>query len=742
MQYRMLRTPICYNGSLHRFTSMRHPVVVPKAAPSRNGLPDHPVMTDYEADVAAIQAIDVIPTILDVVCRTTGMGFAAVARVTEDRWIACEVRDDIQFGLKPGGELKVETTICHEVRQAREAVIIDHVAEDPQYCAHHTPKMYGIQSYISMPIVLRDGTFFGTLCAIDPKPAKLKDPAIVGMFEMFADLIALHLHVNDKLVASVEVRRSSEFVNGILASSPDGIRVLSTEGIVEFINDRGAELDELPNADAAIGQDFVATWPEVMRDEVRDGIARALMGEVVRIDGYRPTAKGLPRCWGVSLTAFRPKGFDVKIVCVSRDVTARVEAEAEKRDALEALAELNESLERRVIERNEELKGAQDALRQSQKMEAVGQLTGGLAHDFNNLLTGITGNLELMRRRITEQRPINELDRHITAAQGAAKRAAALTHRLLAFSRRQTLDPKPTDVSKLIADMDLLIRQSVGPAIEIDVVAPSDLWPVLIDPNQLENAVLNLAINARDAMPKGGSITLEMINSLLDERAAREHDVTPGPYLALRVTDTGSGMPQEVIDRAFDPFFTTKPIGEGTGLGLSMIYGFARQSGGQVHIYSEIDRGTTVSLYLPRYSGDLEVGETADALQAASSERSETILIVDDEATVRGLVMEVLADFGYVGIEASDGAAGLRILQSSRRIDLLVTDVGLPGGMNGRQLADAAQVGRPDLKVLFITGYAERTVVGNGYLAKGTEILTKPFTIDALAHRVQALLAR
>jgi CheY-like chemotaxis protein len=374
-------------------------------------------------------------------------------------------------------------------------------------------------------------------------------------------------------------------------------------------------------------------------------------------------------------------------------------------------------------------------------MEAVGQLTGGIAHDFNNLLAGIAGNLELLQTRMSQGR-LTDLDRYINAAQGASKRAAALTQRLLAFSRRQTLDPKPTDVNALVTGMEELIRRTVGPAIQVEVVSAPSLWTAHVDAHQLENALLNLCINARDAMPEGGRITVETANKRLDPRAAQERDLPPGQYLSLRVTDTGTGMTPDVVARAFDPFFTTKPLGQGTGLGLSMIYGFARQSGGQVRIYTEVGQGTTMCLYLPRHYGDEAGDEAIPDLRDAPprAEVGETVLIVDDEPTVRMLVTEVLEDLGYTAIEAADGPAGLKVLQSDVRLDLLITDVGLPGGMNGRQMADAARVSRPDLKVLFITGYAENAVVGNGHLEPGMEVLTKPFVMEALASRINELL--
>ncbi len=381
----------------------------------------------------------------------------------------------------------------------------------------------------------------------------------------------------------------------------------------------------------------------------------------------------------------------------------------------------------------------EEALRQAQKMEAVGQLTGGLAHDFNNLLTGMMGNLELLQHRVARGR-LEDLDRFILAAQGAGRRAASLTQRLLAFSRRQTLDPRPTDVNRLINGLEDMLRRTMGPETSMEVVGAGGLWTACIDAGQLENALLNLCINARDAMPDGGRLTIETANKWLDDRSARERDLPPGQYLSICVTDTGSGMDQHTIDRAFEPFFTTKPLGHGTGLGLSMIYGFARQSGGQVRIYSELGMGTTICIYLPRYVGDAE-DDVEEMVAALPDHGSGTILIVDDEATIRHLVDEVLDEVGYTVIGAADGAAGLKVLQSGARIDLLITDVGLPNGMNGRQVADAGRSLRPGLKVLFITGYAENAAVGNGHLEPGMELLTKPFTLDALTSKVNEMMA-
>jgi len=391
-------------------------------------------------------------------------------------------------------------------------------------------------------------------------------------------------------------------------------------------------------------------------------------------------------------------------------------------------------------ERQDELERAQDLLRQSQKMEAVGQLTGGLAHDFNNLLAGISGSLELMNMRIKQDR-VGELDRYIGVALGATRRAAALTHRLLAFSRRQTLAPRSTDVNAMVGSMLDMIRRTVGPSVQVETGCTPRLWPALVDQSQLENALLNLCINARDAMPEGGRIVIGTDHRQIAPEQAREYDMQEGEYLTLCVTDTGTGMPPDVIAKAFDPFFTTKPLGQGTGLGLSMIYGFAKQSGGQVRIESSEGEGTTVTIYLPRHLGEADRDDGApQQLDAPLAVAGETVLVVDDEPSVRILVSDLLGEFGYTALEAADGAGGLKVLESNARVDLLISDVGLPGMMNGRQMADAARVKRPDLKVLFITGFAETALLNNGQLEPGMSVLTKPFTVETLAARVRDLI--
>ncbi|EJN09855.1 histidine kinase,PAS domain-containing protein,Response regulator receiver domain protein [Herbaspirillum sp. YR522] len=432
-------------------------------------------------------------------------------------------------------------------------------------------------------------------------------------------------------------------------------------------------------------------------------------------------------------------GMATKFPGVLIDIEGRRAVEAERDRALAALRGLNDTLEQRVEQRTTALLKAEEALRQAQKMEAVGQLTGGLAHDFNNILAGIGGSLELMKIRLAQGR-IGDIDRHLNGAQSAVKRAAALTQRLLAFSRRQTLDPKPSNLNRIVAGMHELIGRSVGPAIAVETVAAGGLWSTFVDVGQLENALLNLCINARDAMPDGGKLTIETANRWMDERAAVQRGLPPGQYVSLCVSDTGTGMSPDVVARAFDPFFTTKPTGQGTGLGLSMVYGFAGQSEGTVRIYSELGHGAMVCIYLPRYVGDdieEDPGLSDEPVPAAAGRK--TILVVDDEPLVRMVAVEVLEDLGYFVVEAEDAPSALKVLAVHAEIDLLVTDVGLPNGMNGRQLADAVRQLRPDVPVLFVTGYAENAVLNHGHLERGMQVLTKPFAADALARRVNEL---
>ena len=550
--------------------------------------------------------------------------------------------------------------------------------------------------------VRKDGSQFWASVVIDP--IKGPDGSLLGFAAVTQDL-------TKRRAADEELRASEERFRLLVQSVTDyAIYMLDPKGNVSSWNP-GAERFKGYAAAEIMGAHFSRFYTE--EDQAAETPRIAL--ETAEREG-RFEAEG----WRVRKDGSR---FWASVI---------IDPIRNDRDELVGFAKVTRDLtEKRAIE---------EQLRQSQKMEAVGQLTGGLAHDFNNLLTGISGSLELLQVRLAQGRT-GEIDRYVLAAQGAVKRASTLTHRLLAFSRRQTLDPQPTNVNRLLGALEELIRRTVGPAITLDVVGTSGLWPTLVDPNQLENAVLNLCINARDAMPEGGTLTIETANKWIDERAARKHDLPPGQYVSVCVTDTGTGMTPDVVARAFEPFFTTKPLGDGTGLGLSMIYGFARQSGGQVRIYSEVGQGTTMCIYLPRHGEAGTIDEDVAALGLPEPMGDgEVVLMIDDEPTIRMLIAEVLSDAGYGVIEAADGPAGLRVIESNARIDLLITDVGLPAGMNGRQVADAARVVRPDLKVLFITGYAENAVVGGGRLDKGMYVMSKPFQMEQLANRIQEII--
>jgi PAS domain S-box-containing protein len=387
----------------------------------------------------------------------------------------------------------------------------------------------------------------------------------------------------------------------------------------------------------------------------------------------------------------------------------------------------------------ERLRATEEALHQSQKMEAVGQLTGGIAHDFNNLLTGIVGSLNLLQTRFNQGRT-EKVTRYIDAAMTSANRAASLTHRLLAFARRQPLIPKSVDVNRLVVSLEDLLRRTIGETIRLEIAASNGLWWTLCDPNQLESALINLAINARDAMPEGGRLTIATSNARIESVDAEAPALSPGDYICIGVTDSGVGMKPDVAARAFDPFFTTKPMGQGTGLGLSMIYGFARQSNGHATIDSKVEQGTTVRLYLPRHHGDISTPHTSAVGKIGQAAIGKTVLVIEDEPVVRAVIIEMLAEQGYQTLEAIDGPTGVEILLSSERIDLLVTDIGLPG-MNGRQVADRAREARPGLRILFITGYAESAAMSEGFLQPGMELITKPFDLNHFAQRIRAMIS-
>ncbi len=411
---------------------------------------------------------------------------------------------------------------------------------------------------------------------------------------------------------------------------------------------------------------------------------------------------------------------------------------AERRRAEEALQVLNNTLEQRVRDEVSARSKVEEQLRQVQKMEAVGQLTGGIAHDLNNMLAVIMGGLSLLQRKLA--RGETDVERFVDGAMDGAQRAATLTQRLLAFSRQQPLSPEPLIINKLVAGMSELLDRTLGEHVKVETVLAAGLWQVKADPAQLENAILNLAVNARDAMPGGGRLTIETQNAFVDDAYAHQYAIEAGQYVLIAVADTGAGMAPEVIAKAFDPFFTTNGAGRGTGLGLSQVYGFVRQSGGHVKIYSELGVGTSVKIYLPRLYREAAATEQAKRLATIHRGlRSEIILVVEDEERVRALSVEALRELGYGVVEAAGPAQALRMLDEGQQVTLLFTDVVMPD-MSGRQLADRARGKRPNLKVLYTTGYTRNAIVHNGMLDPGTNLLTKPFSIEELAAKVRKIL--
>ncbi len=447
-----------------------------------------------------------------------------------------------------------------------------------------------------------------------------------------------------------------------------------------------------------------------------------------------PLASRLPR-YALILMLTVMAAAMVTILGAAQSTLAHVNQDLRER-ALE-LGEANRQLQDQIQEREK----AEAQLRQIQKMETIGHLTGGVAHDFNNLLTIIIGNLDRLERRIDAKATPEDLKKVARYARIGADRAATLTQSLLAFSRRQPLAPKPVDANRLVSNMSDLLRRTLGEHITVQMVGAAGLWRTQADPNQLENAILNLALNARDAMPEGGRLTIETANAYFDPRHAAEADVATGQYVLISVTDTGAGMSKEIAAQAFEPFFTTKDTGHGTGLGLSQVYGFVKQSGGHVQIYSEVGQGTTVKIYLPRLTAEPE-GEmpAPDAEGPGAVGNQETILLVEDDEGVRANSSEMLREMGYRVIEAATGAAALRLLDEDRSVALLFTDIGLPGGMNGRQLADEARRRYPTLPVLFTTGYARNAIVHDGRLDPGVHLVTKPFSYPELATALKGVL--
>ncbi|MGE0715419.1 MAG: response regulator [Alphaproteobacteria bacterium] len=529
---------------------------------------------------------------------------------------------------------------------------------------------------------------------------------------------------------------------GVAFINPDRSTLIANPAFRRFRPD-----GSIPSARAGAEAEWEA-YDGAGRRLGREGfaVARALRGEHVFGAEYRfRPARGEPVWTRVSAIPLRGPGGRI-----TGAVAVVVDIDDQKR-AQEALADAADQLERQVAARTADLSRALErlkaetaererveaSLRQSQKMDAVGQLTGGIAHDFNNMLTGVIGSLDIMRRRIAAGR-VGDLDRYMEAASASAARAAALTQRLLAFSRRQSLDPRAVNVNEVIASVRELIEGAIHERIGLRIVLAPELPLALVDANQLENAVLNLVINARDAMPSGGMLTVETSAVELDEAyVAARPGIAPGRYIVVAVSDTGVGMSAELIEKVFDPFFTTKPLGQGTGLGLSMVYGFAKQSGGQVRIHSQPGVGTSVKIHLPVTDAP---GPAATApMGTAASGDGERVLVVEDDEAVRMLVREVLEELHYRSVEFAEPFAAVRHLASDERIDLMISDVGLPG-MNGRELAETARAHRPGLPILFITGYAENAAIRAGFLGANMAMVTKPFSLDELAAKVRLMV--
>jgi PAS domain S-box-containing protein len=489
--------------------------------------------------------------------------------------------------------------------------------------------------------------------------------------------------------------------------SPDLLGALNSQGYFETSNPAWGTVLGWSEAEVASMSIFELLHPDDL-EHTRAGFELTQVGQpAIRfVNRYR--CKDGSYRW-ISWVGIPEDGF---VYCTGRDITA------------ERAAEL-------------ELAATQETLRQSQKIEAIGQLTGGIAHDFNNLLTGIIGSLDIVRRRMAANR-LDEIPRFMDAASTSALKAAALTHRLLAFARRQSLDARPNDINRLVANMEDLLRRTLGEQIELRCSLAADLWIAFTDANQLESALLNLAINARDAMSNGGRLTIETANTRLDAAyTSQQDDVETGDYVVVSVSDTGMGMPPDVVANAIDPFFTTKPAGEGTGLGLSMIYGFAKQSRGHLRIDSDVGQGTTVKLYLPRALQDA-VDLDTPAVETPRGQ-GETILVVEDDTTVRLIISDALEELGYNVLAASDARPAIPLLQSNQRIDLMISDVVLPH-ISGRKLAEIARASRPGLKVLFVTGYAENAIFRGDFLDPGMDLLTKPFALDAFGAKVRMMI--
>jgi PAS domain S-box-containing protein len=548
-----------------------------------------------------------------------------------------------------------------------------------------------------------------------------------------ANLVAaLFTDITETKVAEIKLRASESQFRSLAQAMPNQVWTAAADGLLDWFNPRVYDFSGL-SPGVLDGAGWTAlVHPDDLAGAVERWTQSLATGKLYESEFRLRRNDGVYRWHLVRAVPIKTETGEI-----TRWVGANTDIDDQKA-AVQALADVNTSLETRVAERTKELMVAEEQLRQSHKMEAIGQLTGGIAHDFNNLMTGIISAISLVRRRL-ETGKTQDLDKLMSAASTSAQRAAALTHRLLAFSRQQSLDVRAVDIGELIQGMRFLLNQTLGEDIQVAVECPATLWAGMTDANQLESAVLNLVINARDAMPAGGQLSVTMANRTLSAGDVRlESEEEPGDYVEIAVTDTGEGMSEHTLAKAFDPFFTTKPIGQGTGLGLSMVYGFVQQSGGHVRIESEVGKGTRVALYLPRAVDSTIAGPVEDH-GGRGARTGGTVLVVEDDPTVRLMVVTALNDWGYDMIQTSSAHEAIPVLRSNKQIDLLLTDVGLPS-INGRQLAEIARQFRPGLRVLFMTGYAEKAAMRGQFLDAGMDLVTKPFTLDGLSEKIREVL--
>lgn len=854
----------------------------------------HDHLAHAPADIAMIARLDVVPTLLDTVCRLTGMGFAAIARVTEDSWIACSVKDEINFGLQPGGKLKLESTICHEVRLNRQAVVISDVDTDPAYATHHTPALYGLKSYISVPIVLPDGRFFGTLCAIDSSPRDLSKPEILPIFEMFAKLVALHLEQADMITASlarVGAMRDSEMRHRQILDSATDFAIVATDldgkvtrwnrgaenilgwseqemlgepvgrfftpedrargrpqhemqsalavghgnderwhlradgtrfwaqgemtplkdsdgavvGFVKVLRDRTQDrlreqrLDLLARASAGllssddpdkVLQDILTTGADIlgydqsysyllnndctrMRLLQSSGVAREIKDwladvcpvnvplcglvaekreqlildhvqqstdprtEISRRHGVRAYA-GFPvmseqTLFGViSFVSTTRDRFAGEAISFFESFARFLSIGRERLEREAALSDLAMTLEHRVEARTRELMVTEEALRQSQKMDAVGQLTGGVAHDFNNLLTVIRGSVDLLRR---PDLPVARRDRYIDAIGETAERAAKLTGQLLAFARRQTLSPTLFDVRMQLGGIADMLDSVTGARVAITLDLPEAPCTVRADLSQFETAVVNMAVNARDAMDGEGQLSIK-VHCATAMPSIRGHASVTAPFVAISLTDTGSGIEEGDLARIFEPFFTTKEVGKGTGLGLSQVFGFAKQSGGDVDVSSTPDVSTTFTLYLPQAEGRPSIDANTQPIESVPTNRSLRVLIAEDNVEVGRFSSEALHDMGYRTVLVTSAEEALeQLADDPDGFDAVFSDVVMPG-MGGLELAKKLRASKPNLPVVLASGYSH-VLAQEG--AHGFKLLQKPYSAEQLSNALEDL---